>query len=200
MNGEILPQKDVVKFLGIHIDQFCKFDKQMEHIKSTLTGRLNILKIISHKSWMMKLENKVAIYYSLVRSVIEYSAFLIPILSSNLIKIIKTIQNTALRTILNVNVVDKIKICELESKTKVESIETRLRFLRDKYLKDARSNNNPLIIELDKDWENYALSRTKTFKSLFDPLNFDDLEQNAESILPAIDYNEELLQAINSIL
>ena len=81
----------------------------------------------------MSIENLKQLYCSLIRSILEYSAFLLPILSNKLIDVLKVIQNNALRIILKVKLTDKIKIDELHNLTKVEPIEIRLENQRQQY-------------------------------------------------------------------
>ena len=139
LNGARLPEEKVVKFLGIKFDEYCHFDHQIAHIKSVVMDRLNLLKVISHKSWQLSLINKRTIYLSLVRSTMEYSAFLLPILSKELIQTLKVIENTALRTILNITVMDGLSNEYIHEATNVECIKERLNKLKSEISKDANS-------------------------------------------------------------
>ena len=91
VNDKSLPNEKVVKFLGIRFDEYCRFDHQIKHIKSVVTDRLNILKIISHKSWNLSLTTLKQTYISLIRSVIEYSSFLLPVISEKFVITLRVI-------------------------------------------------------------------------------------------------------------
>ena len=171
LNNQILKEEKVIKFLGIRFDEFCRFDHQINYIKSVVSDRLNLLKILSHRSWNLSLANRKQLYCSLVRSVVEYSSFLLPIISNKLLNLVKTIQNNALRIILNKKRTDKISIIELHELVDIETIDARLQKLRVEYLYKALSSNNPLITEIVNDYINYSGGRILKFRSLLDKAN-----------------------------
>ena len=70
------------KFLGIILDQRLNFNKHIEYIKSKAQGRVNIIKILSHKKWKLSCNTLISMYKSLVRSIIEYSDFILPFLAA----------------------------------------------------------------------------------------------------------------------
>ena len=130
-NQQELPYEKVTKFLGIRFVEFCKFDHQIMHIKSVVTERLNILKVLSNRSsrshsWCLSLENLKQLYFSLVRSVIEYSAVLLPILTLKLIAIITVVQNNALRIMLHKKRTYRVSIHDLHLLAQMEPLEDGL--------------------------------------------------------------------------
>ena len=73
----------------------------MEKIKKTCTSRLNIIRLLTHKSWGLKKETLVQIYKSLIRSVIEYTGLSYYAFGKTQRKELEVIQNSAMRTIFN---------------------------------------------------------------------------------------------------
>ena len=70
-----------IKFLGIRFDFMLSFKNQIDYLITTIRKRMNILKVISHKSWFLKTETLANIYKILIRSVLDYSMFLFPLIS-----------------------------------------------------------------------------------------------------------------------
>jgi hypothetical protein len=176
VNKQELPYEKIIKFLGIRFDEYCKFDHQIMHIKSVVTDRLNILKTLSHRSWCLNLENLKQLYFSLIRSVIEYSAFLLPILTKKLLSIITVVQNNALRIMLHKKKADKVSINDLHILAQMEPLEDRLHKLRNQYFLKATFQDNPLIVELIEDYFNYSLfSHKHKFDSILDDINVQTL-------------------------
>jgi hypothetical protein len=68
---------------------------------------MNIIKILAHRLYKLSITTLVKIFCTLIRSVIEYSAIIIPILSAHLVNKLQIIKNNALRTILHVKKLDK---------------------------------------------------------------------------------------------
>jgi hypothetical protein len=57
------------------------------------------MKILSHKSWFLKEKTLIQIYNVLIRSIIDYSVILSPIISKTNLNTLQIIQNNALRII-----------------------------------------------------------------------------------------------------
>jgi hypothetical protein len=84
LDGVPLEKVNSTKFLGLRIDNRCNFNEQVEYIKTTCQERMNILKIVSHKSCHLDTHTRTQIHKSLVRSLLEYSAFIYGTLSTSL--------------------------------------------------------------------------------------------------------------------
>ena len=131
---------------------------------------------MSHKSWCLNTTTLKQLYISLVRSVIEYSSFLLPVLSEKLINTLKVIENNSLRVILHKKLSDKISIEDLHQMASIERIETRLENLRKVYFRKAAAHKKPLIAETILDHFKYTIfSQKKRFDSLLDNLDLDFL-------------------------
>ena len=137
------------KFLGIKFDKYMNGSAQVNEIKNKVKNRLNLLKILSFKKhWYLNEKTLINIYKSLVRSIIDYSAYLSSFIPNSMTNQLERIQNSALRTIFKANLSDRISSEKLRKKAKIESIKNRQEKLLKKYLIKAKINQNDLIDEL----------------------------------------------------
>ena len=125
--------------------------------------RLNIIKILAYKTWQLTKQTLIQIYNVLIRSVIEYSAIIAPIISVTNLNTLQIIQNNALRIILN-----KPKITRTRKKHlhEVANIDTRLATLRTRYVLKAIQNNNPIIKDTISEYLNFSGGRYLNHKTL----------------------------------
>ena len=100
-------------FLGIRFDNHLTFKNQINYLKETCVQRLNIIKILSHKSWCLTKDTLVQVYNVLIRSVLEYSAILAPAISNTNLNTLQVIQNNALRIILKKPILTRTEISDL---------------------------------------------------------------------------------------
>ena len=80
LNGVRLAHDSSPTFLGIRFDPKLTFKHQIAHLKKTCIQRLNIIKIMSHTSWQLTKETLIQVYNVLIRSVMDYSAILMPVI------------------------------------------------------------------------------------------------------------------------
>ena len=85
--------------LGVTFDKFLNFNDQVVKIREKCMDRLNLIKVLSHKSWKLTVKTLVTLYKSLIGSIIDYSSFLIHQISKSNLKKIQAIQNKAIRVI-----------------------------------------------------------------------------------------------------
>ena len=151
LNDTNLERANVVKFLGVKLDQYLSFNQHFDKIRESCIDRLKILKVLCHSQWRLNQDTRINLYNSLVQSLIDYSAFALKKLSETRKKSLQSIQNNALRVILKKRKEDGNSILlELSGLTPIES---RLKELVDKYLKNAFLTQNPMIIELIDDFQ-----------------------------------------------
>ena len=86
-------------FLGIRFDKQLTFKNQISHLQESCINRLNFLKIVSKRSFGLDLKTLNQLYNSLVRSILEYSAVLTPIISKTNLHKLNVIQNKAIKII-----------------------------------------------------------------------------------------------------
>jgi len=70
LNGIELKYDNNQSFLSIRFDNHLTFVNQIHYLKKTCLQRLNKMKILSHKSWLLNEKNLIQIYNVLIRSII----------------------------------------------------------------------------------------------------------------------------------
>ena len=101
MNGQFIPQSKETLFLGTILDHNLNFNSHIEHIKEKCIDRLNIIKILSYKSWKLSKKTLVNIYRALIGSLLDYSFFILTSISNKASKDLQATQNKAMRSIFN---------------------------------------------------------------------------------------------------
>ena len=146
-------------------DRRLNFGAQIENVKAKVADRLNLMKILFYDpSWRLPEHTLIQLYKSLIRSIIEYSSFLVNNISKSYLKTLEAIQNNTLRIIFRITW-EEAPTLELRERAKVCKIEDRLKDLNKKYLKKALLTSNPLITNLIDDY--------LTFRRNNDPNNTD---------------------------
>ena len=158
--GEIIPYEKNPVSLGITFNECLNFESQVKKIKANCVQRLNIIKILSHKSWKLSEKTLVSIYRSLIRSVLDYSAFMAPCLSSSMRDAAQALQNKAVRIIFHRPSADHTTdLCRISG---LELVETRMTDLNTRYFRAANSPENELISALIRDFgEGFRNSRMR---------------------------------------
>ena len=151
------PSGECTTFLGIKFNRLLNFNEQIDSIKSKCNDRMNILKILSHRSWGLNKNILKKLYCSLIRSLIEYSSFTFNNLSNTNKQKLQAIQNISLRIIFNKKFDHSAR--ELHINSNLKTIEERANILLLKYITKAEINKNELIGDL--------LQEFKSFKNTF---------------------------------
>ena len=154
---EILPMEPTnnIRFLGIRFDKHFSFKNQIKYLQDTSIDRMNVIKVLAHKSWQINKQTLTNIYKSLIRSIIDYSIYLYNILSNTNQSALQRIQNKALRIIHNVKYDDHMTTERLHEIGKIETIKERANYLNNKYMENNLNNNNPLLHKLIDEFEVY---------------------------------------------
>ena len=134
------------KFLGLVFDGRLTGKNHLEKIKKTCCSRLNIIKLLTHKSWGLKKSTLVQIYKSLIRSIIEYTGLIYYGFCPEQRRELEVIQNSALTVIFNKKREDGTK--NLLKLAGIESIKARICKLNKAYLRRSIRTENPLIVDL----------------------------------------------------
>ncbi len=146
LNGSKLKYVNNPTFLGIRFDNHLTFKNQVEYLKETCIQRLNILKILAHKSWMLTVKTLLQIYNVLIRSIIYFSSIIAPKISTTNLNVLQIIQNKALRIIYKKSLFSRTTNEWLHEQASLCTIKDRLKLLRKRYIRKAIANNNPIII------------------------------------------------------
>ena len=157
---KIIPLNNEPTFLGLRFDKYFTFKNQIKHIRSSCIKRINILKVLSYKSWQMNSQTLITLYKSLIRSLIDYSLFLFPILTKTNKKKLQSIQNNALTIIFRKNYDYDAQI--LHDISKIDNLEIRSKQLNLNYINNATSSNNPLFVDLVREFNINKKSRSNS--------------------------------------
>ena len=166
--------------MGICFDSKLNFNSQIKKLTESCSNRLNIIKILSHKSWKLNEKTLRNIYLSLIRSVFDYSAILCPAISSSNLYNLQVIQNNALRLILRKP--RNTRINELHDSTKIDLIQDRFKTLSARYILKS-INNNPIIKQSFDEFTRFSNGRILNTKTLFCP-HKNTIYQHQEAFQP----------------
>ena len=103
-----------------------------------LLKRLNFLKIVSKRFYNLSLSTLNQLYISLIRSMLEYSAIISPVISASNFNTLNIIQNKAIKIVNRKSIYSSLH----EINTDIEDLNDRFDILNKKYIRDAIINNN----------------------------------------------------------
>ena len=86
-------------FLGVTFDEHLTFQNHINSLKLRALKRLNIIKILCHKSWHLSKDTLKGVYNALVGSIFTYSFFMAANVSATNLEKLQVIQNRAIRCI-----------------------------------------------------------------------------------------------------
>ena len=150
---EFIPLVSNPRFLGVTFDTRLTFKHQIENVQKSCISRLNIIKILSSKSWRLSQSTLVNIYKSIVRSIMEYSSIIFHGLAVTNFHKLEVIQNNAIRSIFKLPYLTHQET--LLSVSHVECLKERFRTLSHKYLTNCIENKNPLILDLSEEFKQF---------------------------------------------
>jgi hypothetical protein len=110
---------------------------------------MNILKILNNKKWKISIQTKLAIYFSLVRSNIDYASILFHHISEFCKKRLQGVQYACLRLILKKPFAYSSSI--MHQDLKLITLPERFQKLHENYLDKALVSNN-MIISLHEEY------------------------------------------------
>jgi hypothetical protein len=172
MNGIRIARSKTNTFLGVTLDEKLNFEAHIEQVRKKSISRLNIIKTLSHRHWKLSTETLKQLFDSLISSVFEYSAILLPTLSDSLINKLQVIQNSAFRSILHLHfnkaTGKNTSIKRLHTIAKAPMVKARLKELTSRYLTCALINKNPIIKRCISEYKAFAGGRTNTHTTLLD--------------------------------
>jgi len=143
--GIPIPKEANPKFLGVKFDRRLNFGEQVALIKAKAGERISILKILSNDIfWRLDENILLKLYKSLIRSVLEYSSFIVKTISDSFLKKLEAVQYNSLRAIYRVSWEEMSKN-DLLDKAKIESVASRMQNLNEKYFDKAMATGNPFI-------------------------------------------------------
>ena len=199
LNNTLIPEDSEPKFLGIKFDRRLNFGAQVENIKKKASDRLNILKVLKYnKQWKLDESLLIKIYKSLIRSVLDYSSFLIGSISPSYLKSIESIQNQALRIIFDKKW-DEMSSEDLRKKAKVKSIAERSNMLMERYINKAIESNNELTMRLIENYLAFKNRKKRNPNQATNQIERDLIIENNFRIAGEKETIETLLSSISRI-
>jgi len=150
---EFIPIVSNPRFLGVTFDTRLTFKHQIEHVQKSCMSRLNIIKILSSKSWHLSQATLVNIYKSIVRSIMEYSSIIFHSIAVTNFHKLEVIQNNAIRSIFKLPYLTNQET--LLSISHIEGLKERFHNLNHKYLTNCIKTKNPLIMDLMDEFKQF---------------------------------------------
>jgi hypothetical protein len=120
-NHGAIPQKDVVRILGVYFDPRLNFKAHIDRVIKSCQYNLSWFRRIAWKPGLRRRWRRTA-YYALVRSKLGYGCTALSAISKTQLRRLQVVQNNCLRAILNVRVSDRIPIYELQFRCGVPSL------------------------------------------------------------------------------
>jgi len=162
--GESIIRDKNPRYLGVILDSNMNLSTYVEYIRSKCLKKMNILKILNNKKWKISVQTKLIIYYSLVRSNIDYAGILFHHISEFCKKRLQGVQYACLRLILNKPFAYSSSI--MHQDLKLITLPERFEKLHENYLDQALVKNN-MIINLHEEYLKHDKKDSNT-KFLFD--------------------------------
>ena len=150
IKGVQIEHEKTPKLLGVTFDQHLTFSTHVSNIRANCMSRLNIIRIISHKSWKLSKITLVNVYRALIGSLLDYSCFMHSCLSAENTRKLQVIQNMAIRIIYHLKRDESVT--ELGLKHGLGQVKSRQLFLTNNFLCSATKNNNNFITNLVDDF------------------------------------------------
>lgn len=146
LNDEILPEKDEVKYLGLHLDRRLNWSKHLQMKRNELNLRLRKMNWLIGKRSPLTLQNKLLVYKSILKPVWTYGIELWGIASkSNRLKI-QRFQNRCLRMIVNAGWYHRND--EIHEYLEVGTVEEEIANRSEKYQQRLHKHQNTLALQL----------------------------------------------------
>lgn len=168
LNGQMIPQYEEVKYLGMHLDRRLTWAKHIWNLRKRLGLKLRDLYWMMNKQSCLSLENKLLLYKCILKPIWTYGLQLWGSASNSNIEKIQRFQSKVLRMVTNAPwyVTNETLHHDLQLRTIKEEIRNK----SDKYQQKLNNHVNSLAINLLDNSED--LSRLKRIKILDLPFRF----------------------------
>ena len=111
---------------------------------------------MSKRSFGLNIDTLNQLYISLIRSILEYSTILFPLMSISSLNKLNIIQNKAIKIINRKSIYSRTS----DINSAIENLEDRFNVLNIRYFQKAILNENEIIIELINDYKIYKSNKT----------------------------------------
>ena len=144
LNNVPIPFHRTHKFLGITLDSRLTFKTHIDDIRTRCFKRLNVLRCLSGFKWGADRRTLAILYKGIIRSVLEYNAYLFSTISLTLCKRLETVQSRCLRLITGA--FRTTPILALRADTDIPRLSDRRLFLLLRYYFKVKSDPNHVAI------------------------------------------------------
>lgn len=148
-NNNPLPVKKEFKYLGVIFDSKLTGGPHCEYVSAKCEKHLNILRCLRGVWWGAHPQSLKLVYNAIIRSILDYSTFILEPCNKSAIEKFDRIQAKALRLITGAMKSSPINALQVECVEPPLSL--RRQFLADKFLfRIMQNSNHPLILKLEK--------------------------------------------------
>ena len=154
--GEPITYNAHPRFLGVTFDESLCFNENWKIVRARCLKRLNILKIISHRSWGLNIGTIRSVFYCLIRSVFDFRFFAFGLMNDANTTSAQALQNNCIRAILkdwNSGPID------LATKSGIAPVSTRVTEFGNRFIGRCLYYENPLICPLIEEFQSLFGSR-----------------------------------------
>ena len=149
VNGDIIPQSETVKYLGVLINSNLKWDKHIEYIYSKAR---RILALIKHTLYQAPPQLKKVAYLTLCRPILEYACEVWDPTNKDTIYRLEVLQNKAVRFIYNIKGRD-VSMTSIKEANSIQTLQKR---------RETRRHNTFVhILQYDEKFPNLRLTLDK---------------------------------------
>ena len=157
-------------FLGVTFDERLTLSSYFEKVKTKCQDRLKIVRILSSNYWKLNSKLLLNIYSSLVRSIIDCTAFSVSINPTSWLENLQVIQNSAFRSIFRLKYdTSSNDLFNLAKSHGFIKISERLHLLNQKFFENSINFCNPLIIKLACEYRSGFQAREIAYKTVLCP-------------------------------
>ena len=141
----------------MRFDKHLTFKNQINYLKEACLKRLNVIKVLSNRSWGLSVKTLTEVYNSLIRSLLEYSSIIYPCLSSSNLETLEKIKFKCLKIINRKSKYSSnSEIKTLVGLVGYQSLQDRFDVLNKSYIQKNLHNKNELIVDLYQDFLNFS--------------------------------------------
>jgi hypothetical protein len=144
--GEIFEWKEVVRYLGLHLDSRINFDAHIAAVSKTAKQMIGTLFCMFKKFNSVAIPVKAMIYRAYIRPIFMYACPVFSNAANQKIKKLQIIQNKCLRMILSESIFTRIT--DLHSQLKIPTIAEYIEKLTNAFYIRSQTNHNSLVREL----------------------------------------------------
>lgn len=146
LNGEVLPESDTVKYLGLHLDRRLTWKQHVRAKRAELNQRLRGMYWLLGRASKLSVHNKLLVYKAVLKPVWTYGLQLWGTTANSNVEIIQRFQNKCLRMIVSADWFHRND--EIHSYVDLKTVKEEIIRYSESYEKRLNGHSNWLAIEL----------------------------------------------------